>query len=345
MRQEITIRPVPANSNTSTLLTGKYIDSEKGNTVILLDNGSGRYSVIYNREPVATERMFKKWFDKNSRDLTITWDDSTDQGKLTGDFANALQRHTQIQTEGFHNPNRQGTPQFDFLDKRKQTARKVESLKEKNEVFNMVNNLPVSEMIDICFFVGHNPVNKTFEDSFVTLLDFNDGILMKNPIQFMKDWGGEDKSITVIVRKAIDLKIVTSKEGKFYVNTEIVGDSYEGVIAYMKVNDKLFDFVKRNVEEKDTLPLDVSNGSAIVSKSSPEPKGARKVHVKTDAKKADDKLKKEAAKTADHDERVILKAKMKALGIPGGQLSDAWAIEKIKEKIYNKEQENKKQPA
>lgn len=336
MIQEVILRPAIENYKTTTRFTGKYFDTDKRVHTVILDLGGGRYSVIYDREPTATERPLTKWFGENQRDIIIRWDDSDSK---TNQAVDAIQRHPQVHTEGYTNPNRQGTPQFEFIDKRKQTSLKVSKLKEKAAVFNMVNNMEVQEMMDICFFVGHNPVGKTFEDSFVTLLDFHDGILMKNPAQFLNDWQSPDKSITVIVRKAIDLKIIATKEGKFYVNTEIVGDSYEGVISYMKVNDNLYDYVKRNVAERDTLPLDVNRGTAKVSNASPEVKEFATKKVKPLGDRADEQVAKLKDNTAEFDERVKLKAEMKSLGIPGYQVSDAWTISKIQEKIAAKRKE------
>jgi hypothetical protein len=336
MIQEITLRPAIENYKTTTRFTGKYFDTDKRVHTVILDLGGGRYSVIYDREVTATERQLTKWFGENQRDITIRWDDSD---RKTNEAVDAIQRHPQVHTEGYTNPNRQGTPQFEFIDKRKQTALKVSKLKEKAAVFSLVNNMDVQEMMDICFFVGHNPVGKTFEDSFVTLLDYTDGILMRNPAQFLNDWQSPDKSITVIVRKAIDLKIISTKEGKFYVNTEIVGDSYEGVISYMKVNDNLYDFVKRNVAERDTLPLDVNKGNAKVSAVSPDVKELPSKKAKPLGDRADEKTAKEKANVEEFDERVKLKAEMKSLGIPGYQVSDAWTIDKIKQKITAKRTE------
>lgn len=342
MIQEVIIRPAIENYKTTTRFTGKYFDTDKRVQTIVLDDGGGRYRVIYDREPQATERPMAKWFNENQRDITIRWDDSD---RKTGEAVDAIQRHPQVHTEGHTNPNRQGTPQFEFIDKRKQTALKVSKLKEKAMVFNMVNNMDVQEMMDICFFVGHNPVGKTFEDSFVTLLDYTDGILMKNPEQFLIDWKSPDKSITVIVRKAIDLHIISTKDGKFYVNTEIVGDSYDGVIAYMKVNDNLYEYVKRNVSERDTLPLDVNKGTMKVSGAAPEPKEYATKKVKPLGDRADEKVEKNKENVAEFDERVKLKAEMKSLGIPGYQVSDAWTIGKIQEKIAAKRKSLETTPA
>jgi len=329
----------------TTRFTGKYFDKEQGRNASLVELGGNRFNVIYDREPVLTEKLFTKWFGENNRDFTLIWNDSD---KKTTDFVNALQRHTQVHTEGWNNPNRQGTPQFEFIDKRKQNDLKVKKLKEKAVVFNMVNNMKVDELMDISFFVGHNPVGKSFEETFVTLLDFDTdengtpkGILMKNPSQFLIDWASPDQNHVVSVRKAIDLKIISHKDGKYYVNTEIVGDSADGVVAYMKVNDKLYDYVLRQVSEKDVLPLDVNRGNVKVSEASPEPKEVKEKKITTLGEKADRQAEKNTDATSEHDERAILKAKMKKYGMKGWQVMEQWTIETCRKKVLTYEQDKK----
>ena len=130
-----------------------------------------------------------------------------------------------------------------------------------------------------------------------------------------------------------------AKDGKYYVNNEIVGDSVESAVAYLKVNDKLYDYVRRQVMERDPLPLDVNRGNVKVKDFVVEIKEAKQKETKTLGDKADVKVEKQKASTADFDERQVLKAKGKHLGIPGMQLSDGWAIEKLREKVLLKEQE------
>lgn len=338
MIQEITLRPMQGTYKMTTRFTGKYFDKEQGRNVILVDLGGNRFNAIYDREPTSTEKLFSRWFGENNRDFTLRWND---EDKKTTDFVNALQMHTQVHTEGWTNPNRQGTPQFEFIDKRKQDDIKVKKLKERAVVFNMVNNMSVNEFMDISFFVGHNPVGKSFEETFVTLLDFETGILMKNPSTFMNDWASPDQNHIVTVRKAIDLKIISAKDGKYYVNTEIVGDSVDGVIAYMKVNDKLYDYVQRQVSERDILPLDVNRGNIKVGEANPEPKEPKGKKIVTLGEKADKKTDKLNSDTAEHDERATLKAKMKKYGMKGWQVMEQWSLDTCRTKVLTYEQDHK----
>lgn len=346
MLQEITLRPMQGTHTMTTRFSGKYFDKERGQNILLVGLGGNKYGVCIDRDNTKTETPFSKWFGENNRDFTLIWDDVSD--KKTSEFVNYLQRHTQVHTDGWENPNRQGSPQFIFIDKRKQNDLKVAKLKEKAVVFNMMNNMRIDEFMNVCFFVGHNPVGKSFEETFVTLLDFDTdengmpkGILMKNPSRFLTDWASPDQNFTVFVRKAIDLKIITTRDGKYYVNTEIVGDSVDGVIAYMKVNDKLYEYVQRQVSERDILPLDVNRGNVKVGDVSAEPKEAKEKKIVTLGDKADKTVKKESESIADHDERAALKAKMKKYGMKGYQMMEQWSIETCRNKIAAFEQEHK----
>lgn len=329
----------------TTRFSGKYFDKERGQNIHLVGLGGNKYGVAIDRDPTKTETAFSKWFGANNRDFNLIWND---EDKKTSEFVAALQRHTQVHTEGWTNPNRQGTPQFIFIDKRKQNDLKVAKLKEKAIVFNMMNNMRIGEFMNVAFFVGHNPVGKSFEETFVTLLDFDTdengnpkGILMKNPSSFLADWASPDQNFTVTIRKAIDLKIISTRGGKYYVNTEIVGDSADGVIAYMKVNDKLYEYVQRQVSERDILPLDINRGNIKVSDATIEPKEQKEKKIITLGDKADKRVEKEADSTAEHDEKAILKAKMKKYGMKGWQMADRWTLDVCRTKVLAYEQEHK----
>src|SRR3990167_6798252 len=152
MIQEITIRPIGGGERMTTLFSWKYFDKEKNQNITIANVGGTRYVAIVDRPLTDTEKLFKVWFGENQRDITLRWDDEKD--KKTGEAITAIQRHPQVQTPGQENPNRLGTPLFEFIDSRKQSTQKVLALKEKGVVFNMTNNMTIDELMDISFFVG-----------------------------------------------------------------------------------------------------------------------------------------------------------------------------------------------
>jgi len=332
MIQEVTLRPVQSEGKVTVNFRGEYFDRDKRNKIVLIEP----YGVVINRElNKSTERIFSQWFDQNNKEITIRWDDEKD--RATNDFVTYLQKHPQVVCDGFVNPNKQGTPQFEFLDKRKKDIARVRLLKQKNVVFNMVNNMTIGDMMDVAFFVGYNPVGKSFEEVFVSLLDYSNGILMRDTSQFLSTWSSPDKTHTVIVSKAINLNIINQRGGKYYAGAgnEIVGDDFESVLAYMKVNDKVYDYVKRQVSEKDILPLDVNKEDLekSVSKFEYDSVKFHEKRIKNPTDKANDKAAIEAKKAAIFDEKAALIAKGKSLGIAGIQMGHSWTIERLKEKI------------
>jgi hypothetical protein len=337
MIQEVTLRPVQSEGKVTVNFRGEYFDRDKKNKIILIEP----YGVVINRDlNKSTERIFNQWFDQNNSEVTIRWDDEKDRS--TNDFVTYLQKHPQVICEGFVNPNKQGTPQFEFVDKRKKDVAKVRALKQKNVVFNMVNNMTIGDMMDVAFFVGFNPVGRSFEEVFVSLLDYSNGILMRDASGFLSTWSSPDKAHTVIVNKAINLSIINQRAGKYYAGAgnEIVGDDFESVLAYMKVNDKVYDFVKRQVAERDTLPLDVNKEDIDKSVSKFEQDGAkyRESRIKNPTDKANDRAANELKKVAIFDEKAALIARGKSLGIPGIQMGHSWTLERLKEKIAIAEQ-------
>lgn len=338
MIQEITLRPVQTEGRMTIKFDGQYFDKINKSKVVLYEP----FGVALNRElNKHTEKVFIKWFDENNTEFTLRWDDQKES--KSNEFVSYLQKHPQVITAGIENPNRMGTPMFEFIDKRKKDVVKVKSLKEKNVVFNMVSNMPISDLVDVAFFKGYSAVGKSFEEIFVALLDYTNGILMRDTSRFLAEWSSPDKNHAVVVNKAIILGIVVNRGGKFYAGAgnEIVGDDVESVLAYMKTNDKLYDYVKRQVAERDVLPLDVNKEEANTKSSSFASEERKEVKSKlwTPTEKADAKAKRETTENAENDERQILKAKMKSLGISGWQVSDAWDISKMKEKIALKEKE------
>lgn len=320
--------------NHSTRLSGKYFDTKLKQQITL----TIPYGVAIGRPLTSNESEFKYWFNETNKKFVLTWDDANETDKGIAKFAEALKKHDAIACEGNYNLN---VALFSLSDSRQIHIDRVSAIKAKGQAFNLVNNMKESEMIDVAFFAGRNPVRKTTEEIFAELCDFNDGAIMQNPAKFLADWKMQDRSHIVYARKSEVLGIIVKDNGALKLNGEIIGSTTDDVVAYLKTNEKMYEYVKAQVGEKDFLPVGANTDRTVSSVIGRENKGEaayeRKNPADTAQKKSDNKS--EALK--EEDELKELKLEARQLGIVGFQ-SPYIKAETLRKKIQDKKNELEK---
>jgi hypothetical protein len=342
MLQEILIKPIVAIKCT-TPLKGEYFDKNLNRNVKLLTS----YKVVYDRELLPHETLFSTLFSPTNTEFSFKWDssplDNTDEEKQKAkDKEEWVQRFLQhCQIENPENKNIQGSPKFLLIDKRKKDVNEFNLNNNKVAVYNMVKNMEADELMDVAFFSLMNPAKERLStlQIFNRLCDLNKGILMSDAAKFLTDWKMPDATYQKVIRKAILLEVITSQNGIFKINNDIIGSGIDDLVAYMKSNTKIYEFVKSEVASRDTLPYDVSESKTvgeILAKK--DVNKTIKPNTLSDSRKADTKVEKAIERTTDDDELQKLKIRMRELKIPGWQ-SPFIKIETVRQRISDKEAE------
>lgn len=344
MLQEISIRTLEAKDCTIPL-TGKYFDKNLNRNVILLTS----YKVVYDRELLPHETLFTHLFSKNNKEFNFSWNttpidsskEATEKLKDTEEWVQRMLQHPAVQNP--ENKNTQGSPKFVLIDKRKKDVNEFNLNNNKVAVFNMVKNMEADELMDVAFFSQLNPAKERLStlQIFNRLCDLNTGILTtgNNAAKFLIDWRMPDASYQKVIRKAVLLNVITSDKGIFKINNDIIGSGIDDLVAYMKSNTKIYDYIKSEVDSKDTLPYDVSEVKTVAEILSGRDREKEiKIRTQSDSTKADNKVERDFTNANEEDEKNTLKVRMRELGITGWQ-SPYIKLETMREKIAAKEAE------
>lgn len=343
MINSVTISPVETG-NHSTMIDGKYHDNTSGQDIVLLTN----WGYAINRVLTSNEQKWIEWFKPNKTSVSFTWDDSTDLGKKIAKWIEYLKRHEGIKCEG--NDNAVKNPQFKLVDSRQKHIETATDINLKLEVGNLILEMKTSEMMQVAYLVNANPVGKTTEQIFSELCDFDLGKCMVNASRFLKEWEMADRSHVVYARKAISLGIISTDNGIYKLNNTTIGGGIDDVVLYFKNNPETYtNFIKKEVDAKDKLPVSVSEDvlvSSIISKTKKvEPKMPN--NRKDSAEVANNRAERKGNEQQLEDKRQELIGQLKRLGVKGAQLADRgnWSIEKIETKIAEALKEKELQPA
>lgn len=330
MIQEILIKRI-ADGDCVTPLTGKYFDKNHNRNVNLLTS----YKVAYDRELLPHETLWQFLFRKGVSEFKFAWN-STPTGNTPAEIEKSkldikdkeewvarLLQHPDVQNP--ENTNIQGIPHFILIDKRKKDINDFSVNNNKVAVFNMVKNMETDELMDVAFFCMMNPAKERLStlQIFNRLCDLNMGLLMSDAGKFLADWRMPDASYQKVIRKAILLNVITSDKGIFKINNDIIGSGVDDLVAYMKSNTKIYEFVKSEVAAKDTLPYDVSEikivAEVLGEDNTIKSEIKKDLRTKTATEKADDLIERNIEKTGDADALAKAKIKMRELGLKGWQ--------------------------
>lgn len=330
MIHSITLSPIESG-NHSTFVDGKYYDKEKGQTITLLNN----YGVVTSdRVLAANETVWIQWFKTNAPTFVLTWDDEKENGKKIAEWVKYLKRHDNIKCDG--NTNAVKAPQFKLVDSRQVYVERADAIKTKLAVGNLINNMRASQLMEVAYFTGANPIGKTTEQIFAELCDFDLGKCMVNPARFLAEWKAPDRSHTVYAKKAVTLEIIKLDNGVYKFNNASIGGTHDEIVVFLKNNPDLYDnYIKKQVQAEDRLPVSINEDILVSDILDKKPKTESTSTKKTETEKANGRAERKVEATAQEDERQKLIGEMKQLGVPGAQLADkgGWSIEAIKKAI------------
>jgi len=296
----------------SAILVPTYFDNEKNRTLIL-DN---RFHVHVDKLSVGAVRYSATLDRKNRPNVFLNWDWSdTAKNQVEIPFQKLakemLMGHPNIFVEGHHNKNlKEPLFKMTILEDVENSESMLFDL--RLTVMNIIANLTHEKRQDVAFYFGINPIGMSTKKLLLTLVG-RDGFLMleknaKDFIHFMSNLDNKEIIISAVVKKAIALGKLNVRSGKYYSfgDEQLIGVTEDDVVKYYFANEKMFDFLLKEV------------GISDFSKE----KIAAPKEVKSEAK----------SELSEKDVR----AKASALGIPNFHNGN---IEKLKEAIAIKENE------
>lgn len=331
MTNELSIR-CTYGTNVDILLKGKFYDKATRKPIVLLNN----YKVAIDRPLAAHEKEFTHKFTKQSREFKFQWE-SSDAEK--SEFAKWLKQHPYVSHA--ENKNKDATTYFALTDKSRQDEIQYEQENAKVVVYQMVKNMPSTELVEVAFFNLINPSRLTTMQLFNQLCGLNEGILMQNPLKFLAEWKMPDRSMRVVIRKAIMLNLIESQDGIFLINKSPIGN-VENLVVYLNDNDKYYDYLKKEVAMKDTLPYDVTSNVSVEDALGKAKAKERKDTTLSSEAKAENKEVRDQKKREDYDQAQQQKNRLRELKVAGWQASESWSVEKRLEKISLAEAEQNK---
>lgn len=336
MINSVTLSLIDAG-NHSTMLDGKYYDKETGQTVTLLTN----WGVALEKAPGINEVKWIQWFKPTAPSLVITWDDKLETGAKIANFVKYLKRHSSVRCDG--NTNCTAGPQFKLTDSRQVHIERADIIITKNIVATMILELKASQMMQVAFLTGSNPVGKTTEQIFTELCDFDMGKCMMAPSKFLLDWKAADRSLTVYARKAVELGVITKDNNVYKFNNTTIGGTSDEIVLFLKNNPEVFNnYIKKQVDEKDQLPIAVAEDAIVGDLLGKKVKPAGLPNNRmTDGEKASNRAVATKEKEDFEQKRQALIGEAKLLGVKGVQMADkgGWSIEALEKKIAAKKAE------
>lgn len=324
MTNELNIR-CTHGTDTFVPLIGKFTDKQSRKKIILLAN----FGVLIDQEPTASQIVFKHNFSKNNPVFSFKWD-SDDNSKA--EFAKWLKKHPHIN----HADNLNKDPQTYFVLEDKSRQDEIQFAKESAKValYNLVNNMDATELMEVSYFSMINPKGKSALNLFNELCGLNDGHLMQDdmPVKFISEWKQSDSSKKKVIRKAVLLDKIKTEAGVFYMNNTPIG-SIDNLYAYFNENAEQFNYLKKEVSEIDVLPYGLAENMSVKAAITTEKVTEKKDRTMSAVKKDENKAEREAKAHAETERKNIQVARLKDLGVKGWQASGAWSEEKRLEKI------------
>ena len=308
-------------------LKGRFVDKATNKVIVLLND----YRVAIDRQLASHERQFQYVFTANKKVFDFTWnDDQADRAE----FAKWLKQHPDI--DHADNKNKAGTTYFALVDKSRQDEVQYEKENTKVAAYQLGKNMKTSTLMEVAFFNLTNPVGMSAKKLFNFLFGLEDGIVMRNPRQFLAEWSQKDISKRVVMRKAIILGLIESQAGIFYIDKTPIG-SPDNLLVYLTDNDKYYTYLSSEVAKKDTFPydvvVDVSVAEALEAKAPKEKKDT----TTSAATKEVNKLDRESKARSDSDRAEAQKLRLRDLNVKGWSASLSWSEEVRLKKIEEAE--------
>lgn len=256
MKQTLIIKPIHSRNIT---LLGEYYDKANSRVLTLLTSGE-----VTDAPLRADQRKFYHKFMPNRPELRyefIWLDDLKSETPLQSFkrkkeelMVEFYRNHPYINVDGLE-PKPQALFTLHIVEDI--VKQDYEKLKRKGLVYNTVNDADIESLRNISFMFGGNPVDKTQEEIFLELVDFNNGRLMigNRPEEFLEKWDGNknpDMPYLINIKKAIAYKIIETKNNNYCIANQIIGSSIEDVVAYMKGNPDTYEsFVRREIQKRE----------------------------------------------------------------------------------------------
>jgi len=219
-----------------------------------------RHMIGKNTKPGPEDKVLTVLFDKANRSKQLVFPEGTLTSKGYDYFmSNPYIDHPENKTD----PNKYPRL-FAVVDYEKSIIDKSSVIKKTVKLLNMIVNFSEREKVDVCFFMGEDPKDKTDGELLVHLVDFEKGILLKgiqpdgrkNIDYFLSTYNGETEAqMETVIKKAIYFGVIEKKDIHYYIGNALVGSNIKDLIAYFNKNESIYnDFVVKQVRSQDLLP-------------------------------------------------------------------------------------------
>jgi hypothetical protein len=230
--------------------------NQQGHVISELDVQSGKASPWFLK--------FEK--GEKSKILSIDLETGKDADKKTEDFKR-YQGQVNIKNALFNHPflahakntNRGSTTIAEIIDVNEEQITSVQEIKRMKAVLDTVSDMSIEEMVNLCYYLQMPTSGQTPEQIYSGLLDRKTGIAYLNYQKVMSMSKDPKSEIVVSVNKAIHLGIIEIANGAYFYRGEAVAETLDNLYLHFLNNGQIFTMLKRQVSEKDMLPVSISN--------------------------------------------------------------------------------------
>lgn len=148
---------------------------------------------------------------------------------------------------------------FRLVDVNQEKVDGVTEIKRALTIMTKISDMDIAEMRDLCYYIGAPTLEKTAEDIFVDLLKPSVGFAYRYYDKVMNFSTDPRFEIIVNTNKAIHMNIIEIKNGGYFYSGQMVSNNLDALFVYFIENPSIFTGMKRQVIEKDELPISIGN--------------------------------------------------------------------------------------
>jgi len=140
-------------------------------------------------------------------------------------------------------------PQFNRLftieDKETESLNFLEHKELEREASDIIMKLSEKDTLDLCRLllipIGNNSAKVMKRELFFKFEE--------NPSKFMETWKDSDKSFKILLRNLMDANLCVKKNGRFVLNDEGIGTTFDQGVEFLKANDDMLPALRKQLQE------------------------------------------------------------------------------------------------
>lgn len=238
---------VPGTPQNDVKLICSYYDSEIRRTVALLNNLEISQATLKPDDVIHSFR-----FSKQVPEIPLMVNEELKDFEKPRRMIKFLQDHPMVICKDIPNKRLQ-VPMYELVNVTRSILTNYDNMIIKSEIYNKVLPMDLEELENLVYVFGSTPKGKIKEEIIIELCDYTTGLLMKDPQKFLDSLINKDDDIRGVVNKAVELNVIEKRALLFYLNNEVIGNSVEECILYLKSNPLIYDkYITPKVNEQST---------------------------------------------------------------------------------------------